>query len=208
MNVMKFPRIVFAGLSVLLLLCLAVNGFAQGRGRGGGSGGGRGSGGGAGRGSHGGPPAGVGIDHGLGTASEKSKGRSDTGLGRASDKSGGRSDEGLARARANNLRRANDELRNNPNLPNVLRTNANSLRSGYQAALLTNPDLKFGHYVSATRLAQNLGSRHPGITRSAILNGLASGRSLGQTLQDLGLSERESSEARKRVDREIKQGKR
>lgn len=206
MNAMKFPRIVFAGLSVLLLLSVAVNGFAQGRGRGGGSGGGRGSGGGAG--SHGGPPAGIGVDRGLGTASEKSNGRSDTGLGRASDKSGGRSDDGLERARANNLRRANEELRNNPHLPSALRTNANSLRSGYQAALLTNPDLKFGHYVSATRLAQNLGPRHPGITRSAILNGLASGRSLGQTLQDLGLSERESTEARKRVDREIKQAKR
>lgn len=204
---MKFPRTIFAGLSVLLLLCLAVNGFAQGRGRGGGSGGGRGSGDGAGS-SHGGPPSGIGINRGLGTASERSSGRSDTGLGRASDKSGGRSAEGLERARANNLRRANDELNNNPNLPNVLRTNANSLRSGYQAALLTNPDLKFGHYVSATRLAQNLGSRHPGITRSAILNGLASGRRRGQTLQGLGLSEREASEARKRVDREIKQAKR
>lgn len=206
MNDMKFKRIAFAGLSVLLLLCLAVNSFAQGRGRGGGAGGGRGSGGGSG--SHGGPPAGIGVDRGLGTASEKSNGRSDTGLGRASNKSGGRSDEGVARARANSLRHADDELRNNPNLPNVLRTNANSLRSGYQTALLTNPDLKFGHYVSATRLAQNLGSRHPGITRSAILNGLASGRSLGQTLQDLGLSERQASDARKRVDREIKQAKR
>jgi len=208
MNTMIFPRTIFTGLSVLLLLCLAVDGFAQGRGRGGGSGGGRGSGGGAGRSSQGGPPAGIGVDHGLGTASEKSSGRSDTGLGRAADKSGGRSAEGLERARADNLRRANKELHNNPNLPNVLRTNANNLRSGYQAALLTNPDLKFGHYVSATRLAQNLGSRHPGITRSAILDGLASGRSLGQTLQDLGLSEREASEARKRVDREIKQAKR
>ena len=208
MNAMKFSKMAFAGLSVLLLLCVAVNGFAQGRGRGGGSGGGRGSGGGAGSSSHGGPPAGVGVDRGLGTASEKSSGRSDTGLGRASDKSGGRSAEGLERARANNLRHANDELSKNPHLPNVLRTNANNLRSGYQAALLTNPDLKFGHYVSATRLALNLGSRHPGITRSAILNGLASGRSLGQTLQDLGLSERQASEARKRVDREIKQAKR
>lgn len=208
MNAMRFSRIGFAGLSILLLLCLTVNGFAQGRGRGGGSGGGRGSGGGAGSSSHGGPPAGIGVDRGLGTASEKSSGRSDTGLGRASDKSGGRSDEGLERARANNLRHANDELNRHPNLPNVLRTNANNLRSGYQAALLTNPDLKFGHYVSATRLAQNLGSRHPGITRNAILNGLASGRSLGQTLQDLGLSERESSEARKRVDREVKLAKR
>lgn len=208
MNAMKFQKIAFAGVSVLLLVCLSVNGFAQGRGRGGGSGGGRGSGGGAGSRSHGGPPAGIGVDRGLGRASEKSNGRSDTGLTRASEKSGGQSDEGLARARANSLRHADDELRNNPNLPGVLRTNANSLRSGYQTALLTNPELRFGHYVSATRLAQNLGSRHPGITRSAILNGLASGRSLGQTLQDLGLSDREASEARKRVDREIKQGKR
>lgn len=207
MNAMKFQKSAI-GFSVLLLLCLAITSFAQGRGRGGGSGGGRGSGGGAGSNSHGGPPAGVGVDRGLGNASDKSSGRSDTGLGRAAEKSGGRSAEGIERARANNLRRANDELSNNPNLPKVLRTNANSLRSGYQAALLTNPDLKFGHYVSATRLAQNLGSRHPGITRSAILNGLASGRSLGQTLQDLGLSDRQASEARNRVDREIKQGKR
>jgi hypothetical protein len=92
-------------------------------------------------------------------------------------------------------------------LSNALHTNANDLRSGYQAALLTNPNLKFGNYVAATRLAQNLGSRHPGITRNAILDGLASGRSIGRTLQDLGLSEREASDVRKRVDLEIKQAK-
>ncbi len=34
--------------------------------------------------------------------------------------------------------------------------------------------------------------------------GLHSGRSLGQTLQDLGLNEREAKEARKRADAEIK----
>jgi hypothetical protein len=53
-------------------------------------------------------------------------------------------------------------------------------------------------------LGQNLGSRHPNITRDAILNGLNSGRSLGQTLQDLGLSERESKDARKQAEAEIK----
>ena len=89
----------------------------------------------------------------------------------------------------------------------TLHTNANDLRSGYQAALASNPNLKFGNYVAATRLAQNLGSRHPNITRSAILSGLASGRSLGQTLQDLGLSERQSNDARKLADREIKRTK-
>ena len=85
--------------------------------------------------------------------------------------------------------------------------NANDLRAGYQSALLTNPDLSFGNYVAATRLGQNLGGRHPNITRDAILGGLASGRSMGRTLQDLGLSERDSKDARRRVDDEIKRAK-
>jgi len=191
-----------ASLCVLVLL-LATGAFAQGKGRGGG-GGSRGSGGGSGHG--GGPPAGVGVDRGVGNASSRSGGRSDDGLNNASNKSNGRSDAGLERARkaSSNMRRADDDLRDHPRLPRALHTNANDLRAGYEAALLTNPDLKFGNYVSATRLAQNLGSRHPNITRDAILSGLASGRSLGQTLQDLGLREREAKEARKRADQEIK----
>ena len=202
----KYARLIWVT-SVILLLGLVSSGFGQGRGRGGGSGGGRGSGGGAGV---GGPPAGVGVDRGISTSSERSGGRSDSGHSTASEKSNGRSDAGLERARtaSNNLRRADEDLRNNPGLTRTLRTNANDLRSGYQAALATNPNLKFGNYVEATRLAQNLGSRHPGITRSAILAGLASGRSLGRTLQDLGLSERESSNALKLVDLEIKRTKR
>lgn len=184
----------------ILVLTLATGAFAQGRGRGGGSGGGRGSG------SGGGPPSGVGVDRGLGNASSRSGGRSDDGLGNASTKSNGRSDDGLERARRanSNLRRADDDLKDHPGLPNALRTNANDLRDGYQAALATNPDLSFGNYVSATRLGQNLNRRFPNITRNAILDGLASGRSLGQTLQDLGLSSDESKAARKQAEAEIK----
>jgi hypothetical protein len=187
----------FGALS-LLVLGLSVGVFAQGRGRGGGVGGGRGSG--------GGPPSGVGVDRGLGNASERSGGRSDNGLGNASTKSNGRSDAGLDRARqaSSNLRRADDDLRDHPGVPRALHTNANDLRSGYQAALAVNPNLTFGNYVAATRLGQNLHSRFPNVTRDAILNGLASGRSLGQTLQDLGLNEREAKDARKRADAEIK----
>ena len=70
-----------------------------------------------------------------------------------------------------------------------------------------NPDLTFGNYVAATRLSQNLGSRNPVITRDAILDRLASGRSLGQSLRDLGLNEREEKEARRRADDEIKKAK-
>jgi hypothetical protein len=185
----------------LLVLLVATGAFAQGRGRGGGGGRGGGSG------NAGGPPAGRGVERGHDNASSKSGGRSDEGLNNASTKSKGRSDAGLARARQANLRRADDDLRNHPNLPRALHTNANDLRAGYQTALLSNPDLSFGNYVAATRLSQNLGSRHPGITRDAILGGLASGRSMGRTLQDLGLSERDSKDARRRVDDEIKKAK-
>lgn len=194
----------YTGFLCLLVLVLATGAFAQGRGRGGGAGGGRGSG--AGGSNGGGPPSGVGVDRGLGNASDRSGGRSDNGLGNASTKSNGRSDDGIERARraSSNLRHADDDLRDHPGVPKALHTNANDLRSGYQAALATNPDLSFGNYVSATRLGQNLNRRFPNVTRDAILNGLSSGRSLGQTLQDLGLHDREAKDARKRADAEIK----
>ena len=193
----------YAASLCLLVLLLATAAFAQAKG------GGRGGGGGHGGGSAGGPPPGVGVDRGLGNASSRSGGRSDEGLNNASTRSNGRSDAGLERARRanDNMRHADNDLRDHPGIPGALHTNANALRAGYQAALATNPDLTFGNYVAATRLAQNLGSRHPNITRDAILSGLASGKSIGRTLQDLGLSEREAKDARKRVDREIKEAK-
>jgi hypothetical protein len=200
-----FGRVFFAAILCLLVAGMTTSVFGQGKGRGGGMGGGRGSGGG----HAGGPPPGVGVDRGLGKASERSKGRSDEGLANASEKSKGRSDAGLERARtaSNNLRNADRELRDHPGIARTLHTNANDLRADYQAALAVNPELKFGHFVSATRVAQNLGRRHPNITRTAILNGLASGRSLGQTLQDLGLSDQAAKEARKQAEREIKRSK-
>ena len=182
----------------LLVLVMVTGAFAQGKG----GGGGRGSGGG--KGNAGGPPAGTGVNRGLGNASDRSGGRSDNGLENASEKSNGRSAAGLERARQANLRRADVDLRDHPGLPKSLHTNANDLRNGYQAALVTNPDLTFGNYVSATRLGQNLNRRFPNVTRDAILGGMASGRSLGQTLQDLGLNDREAKEARKQADAEIK----
>jgi hypothetical protein len=185
-------------LFIFLTLALAPGAYAQGRGHGGGVGGGRGSG--------GGPPSGVGADRGLGNASNRSGGRSDDGLGNASTKSNGRSDDGLDRARraSSNMHKADDDLNDHPGLPRALHTNANDLRAGYQSALATNPDLTFGNYVAATRLGQNLNARFPNVTRDAILSGLASGRSLGQTLQDLGLNSDESKQARKQAEAEIK----
>ena len=190
------------GLLCLLVLVLATSAFAQGKGRGGGGG----------RGGavaahmavvHLPEPAWI-VDSGIRRVVRVAV--SDDGRSNASTKSNGRSDAGIERARraSSNLRRADDDLRDHPRLPRTLHTNANELRSGYQAALATNPDLTFGNYVSATRLGQNLNRRFPSVTRDSILAGLASGRSLGRTLQDLGLSEREAKDARKRADAEIK----
>ena len=203
----QLGKVFYATLLCFVALSLSTSVFGQGRGRGGGAGAGRGSGGGVG--NAGGPPAGVGVDRGLGNASVRSNGKSDKGLGTASDRSEGRSDNGLDRARlaSNNLRHANEDLRNHPGIANTVHTNANDLRSGYRAALAANPNLKFGQYVAATRLAQNLGSRFPNITRNAILAGLASGDSIGRTLQNLGLNSHEANEAKDRAEREIKRGR-
>jgi hypothetical protein len=198
-----FRQVVSIVFFCLLILALAASSVGQGRGRGGGVGGGRGSG------NGGGPPSGIGVDRGLGNASDRSGGRSDAGLENASMNSNGRSDAGLERARLRreNMNNADHDLREHPGIPQTLHVSANSLRNGYQTALLTNPNLTFGNYVAATRLAQNLGTRFPGITRNAILEGLASGRSLGGTLKDLGLSDQQSKDAKKHVEEEIKQAK-
>ena len=196
----RVSRVSYFAVVGLFILSLAATAFAQGKGRGGGVGGGRGSG------NAGGPPPGVGVDRGIGNASVRSGGRSDDGLGNASDRSNGRSDAGLERARmaSENRRQADRDLREHPGIAHTLHVNANDLRDGYQAALVTNPGLKFGQYVAATRLAQNLNDRFPNVTRDAILAGLASGDSLGRTLQNLGLSSREASDAKKRAEKEMK----
>src|SRR6266498_609193 len=203
MRKIRFEKMLYVAMVCLFTVSLTATAFGQGRG------GGRGGGVGGGQGSGGGPPSGVGVDRGIGNASGRSNGRSDEGLGNASDRSNGRSDAGLDRARlaADNRRQADKDLREHPGIANTLHVNANELRSGYQAALLVNPNLKFGQYVAATRLGQNLHSRFPNITRDAILAGLASGDSLGRTLQNLGLSSNEASEAKKQAEREMKNAK-
>ncbi len=192
-------------LAVLVLACGLLTGAqaiasAQGRG------GGRGQGGSPGGHSGGGPPAGVGVDRGINTSSDRSNGRADEGRATASDRSNGRSDEGLNRARLQreNVQRAREELNDHPGMAARLHTTANDLRAGYQTALASNPSLKFGQYVAATRIAANRGGRNQNITQGAILAGLANGKSIGQTLQDLGLSDRQAKEAKKRAESEIK----
>jgi len=180
---------------IVSLFAIAMHTSAFGQGRSGGHGGG--------------PPSGAGVDRGLGRSSDASAGRADTGRGNASDRSNGRSDAGSDRARtaSQNMHDADNDLRNHPGIANSLHMNANDLRAAYQAALVTNPNLKFGQFVAATRLAHNLGGRNPAITRNAILAGLAAGKSIGQTLHDLGLSHGDAKEAVKEADRETKESR-
>jgi hypothetical protein len=158
----------------------------------------------------GGPPSGVGVSRGIGTSSDRSNGRADVGRSTASDRSNGRSDVGLDRAalQRQNSVAANRDLRDHPELATRLHTTANDLRNGYQSALLVNPNLKFGQYVAATRLAANLGGRFPNVTTSAILAGLANGDSIGGTLRNLGVGKDDAKDAEKMVDREIKDARR
>ena len=199
---MKLGRSTTFLLACAFLIGMQVIVSAQGRGRGAGAP--------SGNPGMGGPPSGVGVDRGINTSSDRSNGRADTGRSTASDRSNGRSDAGLDRARLQreNAKEANDELRNHPGMAANLHTTANDLRSGYQAALAANPNLKFGQYVAATRLPANLGGRFPNVTRAAILSGLANGQSIGQTLHDLGLSKQQAADAKKRAEREVKEAKR
>jgi len=189
-----FIQFLLAGLLVFSLTAIAA---AQGRGRGGG--GGRPAG--AGQGSGGG------VDRGLGTASQRSGGRSDDGLGRASEKSRGRSDEGLERPRGNrvgNNTLSPNELNRFRGIARKLNTTPEALQSQFLVAQALNPDLKFGQFVAANVVANNLGGSHLNITSNAILAGLQSGRSLGQTLQDLGLSKAEAKAAKRQAEQQIK----
>lgn len=85
-----------------------------------------------------------------------------------------------------------------------LGTTPDALESAYQAAKQANPELKRGQFVSANMVAHNLSEKHPTITTQAILDGLKSGKSLGQVLQGSGLSASDAEEAERQADRDVK----
>ena len=197
---MKKNRVVL-GISMAMgfVLCLAVdNGFGQGRSGGGG------------RPATAGRPAGVGVDRGLGNASTRSAGRSDSGLSNADLRSNGRSTTGLDRAR---LARVNanavsdTELNRYRGLSRKLGVTPEEMRAAYEAALLANPDLKYGQFVAANVVADNLRGRFSAVTSTAILAGLADGDSLGQTLRSLGVPKDQAKGAEKSAEAKIKAAK-
>ena len=161
---MKIKSLIGLSLGLALMVVMALD--VSGQGRGGGRPAGTGGGGGRPTGA-GGPPAGVGVDRGLGTASTRSNGRSDDGLTTASTRSNGRSLNGIERARlarenANSM--SDNDLNRYRGLSRKLGTTPEAMRAAYEAALIQNPDLTYGQFVAANVVADNLGGRFPGIT--------------------------------------------
>jgi hypothetical protein len=83
-----------------------------------------------------------------------------------------------------------------------LGTTPEALEGAYQTARQSNPQLTRGQFVAVNILAKNLGSKNPSITTDALLGGLASGKSIGQTLQGLGVSAGEAQNAEAEATRE------
>jgi hypothetical protein len=83
-------------------------------------------------------------------------------------------------------------------------TTPEALENAFERARETNPKLSRGNFIAANVLADNLGANHPNITTPAILSGLQSGKSVGQTLQSLGLSASEAKQAQRAADRAAK----
>lgn len=197
------------GITALTLAFLMLFGFdssvtAQGRGGGRPSGAGQPSG--TGR-----PDTAPGVDRGMGRASDRSGGRADDGWGNASTRSNGRFDSGIDRAR-NARERAADvsdtELNRYRGLSKKLGTTPEEMRARYEAALLANPDLKYGKFVAAHVVSDNLGGRYPNITASAILAGYINGDSLGKSLRNLGMTKEEAKAAEKNAEITMRDAKR
>src|SRR6266568_42941 len=83
-----------------------------------------------------------------------------------------------------------------------LNTTPEALQTAYEQAKATNPKLTRGQFIAANMLGQNLSDK--GITTDKILAGLASGKSMGKTLQSLGLSDKEAKQAESKADRDVK----
>ena len=104
--------------------------------------------------------------------------------------------------------KASEEKRSFGGIAKKLGTTPQALEAAYDAAKGTNPDLTRGQFVAANVLAHNLGEKNPAITTQAILAGLKSGKSIGQTLHSLGLSDKEADEAERAADKEAKEAER
>lgn len=99
---------------------------------------------------------------------------------------------------------SDNELNRYRGISRKLGTSPATLNKQYQAALAINPNLKFGQFVAANVVADNLHERYPNVTTAGILAGLSKGRSIGQTLQSLRVDPVTAKDAEKTANRQIK----
>src|SRR5439155_22858411 len=85
-----------------------------------------------------------------------------------------------------------------------LGTTPEALESAYTAAKQANPKLTRGQFVAANVLAKNLGDKNSAITTQALLDGLQSGKSIGQTLQGLGMGASDADKAQDAANKEMR----
>ena len=177
--------LVAMSLAAAFVLCLAVDSSAQGRGRGGGGGN---------AGGH------VGGGHGNGRGrpvdvdrSRGSRGNSDSGM--RVGRNGGRPGDLPNDNELNRFRGISKKIGSTPA----------EMSARYQTELALNPDLKFGQFVAANVIADNLGRRNPNITSAAILAGLANGDSIGETLRNLRVPKEDAKRVQKDADRRIRE---
>jgi hypothetical protein len=84
-----------------------------------------------------------------------------------------------------------------------LGTTPAALQTAYEQAKAANPKLTRGQFIAANMLGHNLSDK--GITTDKILAGLASGKSIGQTLHSLGLSDQQAKDAERAADRDVRE---
>ena len=84
-----------------------------------------------------------------------------------------------------------------------LNTTPEALQTAYEQAKSTNPKLTRGQFIAANMLGHNLSDK--GIATDQVLAGLAGGKSIGQTLHSLGLSDQEAKAAEKAAHRDVKE---
>jgi hypothetical protein len=101
-----------------------------------------------------------------------------------------------------------EETRGFRGIAEKLHTTPQALEASYDAAKTANPDLTHGQFIAANVVAQNLGEKNPAITTAAILDGLKSGKSIGQTLRGLKVSDKEADEAERAADKAAREAER
>lgn len=207
---MHFRKTLIFGVLTVSILFLGMISEVSAQGRGGGRPASAGPPAGGGRPATAGQPIGTGVDRGLGNASTRSNGRSDDGLSTAATRSNGRSTSGIDRARLarENANAVSDtELNRYRGLSQKLGTTPEDMRARYEAALLANPNLNYGQFVSANVVSDNLGGRFPGITSDAILAGYQNGDSLGKTLRNLGMTKDQAKITERDAETKINESK-